>query len=247
MTQDKDTGAGAGAAQAAKPNVIRHYVLATHDLKAVSSQLQDFLQVDQGFRHDMSAALGFTNEMMMIGQTMVEIIQPVAPDHRVHAWLAERGGDGGFMIVLQTFDAEAFRARTTAEKLRLARDMQFRGQDMIQLDYKRFGTRFETYQYSLPDGWWGDPVGRSYAKSKVAAEIVGAEVAVENPREIATQIGGLFQSPVKGDTVTFVDKQVRFVDAKPPWRGLVALDLKALARKRRGDHRVICGVDWRLV
>ena len=232
---------------AGKPHLIRHFVLATPDLDAVSVGLQAFLKISEGFRHDMGAILGFRNEMMMIGQTMLEIVQPVKPDHRLHKWFAESGGEGGYMIVFQTFDADAFRARAAAEKLRLTRDMQFRGQDLIQFDPKRFGTHLETYRYSLPNGWWGDPVGRSYPKSSVASEIVAADVAVDAPpAEIAAQVGRLFQSSVNGATVNVGGKTIRFV---PP-RGrhaLVALDLTAIAAADRGKSATIGGVEWRLV
>lgn len=231
-----------------KPHLIRHYVIASPDIDAVSAQIQSFLKMPQGFRHDMGAILGFRNEMMMIGQTMLELVQPVKADHRLHRWFKENGGEGGYMIVLQTFDAEAFRARAEAEKLRLTRDMQFRGQDMIQFDPLRFGTHFETYQYSLPNGWWGDPVGRKYGKSNVAAEVVGADVAVKAaaPTEIAAQIGRLFQSPVKGADVTFVDKKLHFQQATGH-PGLAALHLKAIDRKDAGKTARIGGMEFRLV
>lgn len=232
---------------ASKPHLIRHYVLASPDIDAVSAKLQSFLKVPQGHRHDMGAILGFRNEMMMVGQTMLELVQPVKPDHRLHRWFAEHGGEGGYMIVLQTFDADAFRERAAKEKLRLTRDMLFRGQDMIQFDPKRFGTHLETYKYSLPNGWWGDPVGRAYGKSEAAAEIVAADVAVnDTPGEIAAQVGRLFESPVKGSAVTFVDKTMRFHAAKGR-TGLDGLDFKAIDRKAVGQKQVICGVECRFV
>ncbi len=231
-----------------KPHVIRHYVMASPDIDAVSKQIQSFLNVPQGHRHDMGAILGFRNEMMMIGQTMLELVQPVKPDHRLHRWFKEHGGEGGYMIVLQTFDAEAFRARAEQEKLRLTRDMQFRGQDMIQFDPKRFGTHFETYQYSLPNGWWGDPVGRKYEKSLVASEIVGAEVSVDAApaKDIAAQIGRLFQSPVKGSYVTLVDKKIHF-RAATGQTGLTALQFKAIDRKAAGKRATVGGMEFLLV
>jgi len=230
-----------------KPHLIRHFVLASPDIDAVSAQLQSFLKVPQGHRHDMGAILGFRNEMMMIGQTMFELVQPVKPDHRLHRWFGEHGGEGGYMIVFQTFDADAFRARAEAEKLRLTRDMLFRGQDMIQFDPKRFGTHLETYRYTLPNGWWGDPVGRKYGKSEVAVDIVAADVAVEAPpAEIAAQVGRLFQSPVSGATVRFPGKQIRFLQASGR-AGLTALDFEAIDRAAAGRIARICNLDLRLI
>lgn len=232
---------------AAKPHLMRHVVLASPDIDKVSADLRAFVDLPRGHQMDMSAILGFRNEMMMIGQTMVELVQPMKPDHRLHRWFAEHGGEGGYMLVFQTFDADAFRERAAAEKLRLTRDMLFRGQDMIQFDPKRFGTHLETYRYSLPNGWWGDPVGRAYAKSPVASEVAAADVAVDlPPKEIAAQVGRLFQSSVKGTSVTFVDKTVRFVPAAGV-KGLIGLDLRAVDRSVAGRSARIGGVDMRLV
>lgn len=231
----------------ARPHLIRHFVLASPDIDRVSSAVQQFLGVPQGFRHDMTAVLGFRNEMMMIGSTMFELVQPVAPDHRLNRWFAEHGGEGGYMIVFQTFDADAFRARAAAEQLRLTRDMLFRGQDMIQFDPRRFGTHLETYRYSLANGWWGDPVGRGYARSEVAEEIVAADVAVEAPpAEIAAQVGRLFQSQVEGTEVRFPGKEVRFVAASAR-TGLIGLDFRARDRAAAGQSARICNMDFRLV
>ncbi|WP_114951542.1 VOC family protein [Sphingosinicella terrae] len=230
-----------------RPHVVRHFVLATPEIDRVSEEVQRFLGVPQGFRHDMSAVLGFRNEMMMIGSTMFELVQPTTPDHRLNRWFREHGGEGGYMIVFQTFDADAFRARAAAERLRLTRDMLFRGQDMIQFDPRRFGTHLETYRYSLPNGWWGDPVGRNYARSEVAEEIVGAKVAVEAPpSEIAAQVGRLFQSRVEGTDVLFPGKRICFVPASGR-AGLVGLDFSAIDRTAAGGSRRICNMDFRLV
>ncbi|HWK34858.1 VOC family protein [Sphingomonas sp.] len=232
---------------AIKPHLMRHVVLATPDLDTLSGTLQAFLKIAPGFRNDMGAILGFRNEMMMIGSTMVELVQPVKPDHRLNHWFAENGGGGGYMIVFQTFDADAFRARAAAEKLRLTRDMLFRGQDLIQFEPARFGTHLETYRYSLPNGWWGDPVGRDYPRSGTASGIVGADVAVEAPpAEIAAQVGRLFQSPVDGARVRLVDKTIRFVPASGR-RGLIAIDLTAIDPATRGHKATIGAVEWRLV
>jgi hypothetical protein len=232
---------------ATRPHLLRHIVLATPDVDKVAADLFKFLEIADGHRLDMGEILGFRNVMLMVGTTMVELVQPTKPDHRLHRWLAENGGEGGYMLVLQTFDADAFRARAEAEQLRLTRDMLFRGQDMIQFDPKRFGTHLETYRYSLPNGWWGDPVGRKYEQSPVAAELAVAEVAVKDPpAEIAAQVGRLFESKVSGTTVSFVDKKVHFV-AATGHPGLKGVDLKARARSARGREAQIGGMRWRLV
>lgn len=234
-----------------RPDRVRHYVLATHDRDFVCDQIYEFLGLaptPKPAGPGTTEKYGFYSTMMRVGGTMLEIVQPIKPDHHLNGWLAERGGDGGYMVVMQNFDAAALKARAAQENLKLTRDQMFLGQHMTQFDYKRFGTHFETYQYSPEDDWWGNPLTGPYSDARVASDVVGGEVAVENPQEIAAQIARLFNGGTPdGEGVRFGDKKINFVPSDGQWRGLVALDLKAREAQRVGDWARIGGVKFRLV
>ena len=53
--------------------------------------------------------LGFTNGIVVIGKTVLEVVAPLAPGKRPHveAFIKERGGPGLYKLVFQTFDAAA--------------------------------------------------------------------------------------------------------------------------------------------
>lgn len=235
---------------AERPGRIRHYVLATRDKRFVCDQLYEALDLPPTPKKDgpgVTEKFGFTSEMMRIGTTLIEVVQPLREDHELTRWLKEREGDGGFMVVMQTFDADKLRARAAAENLKLTRDMPFMGQQMIQFDYRHFGTHFELYKYTPEDNWWGNPLTGPYSDARTAVDIVGGDVAVENPSAIAAQAAGLFLGRQDGDTIHFEDRTIRFVPSKGAWRGLVALDLKARDRRRVGDRIDIGGVTFRYV
>jgi hypothetical protein len=244
-------GGPAIAATTERPCRIRHYVLATRDMNFVNDQLYEFLGMPAMPKPPgpgTTEAYGFYSTMMKVGTTMLEIVQPMKPDHHLAKWLDERGGDGGYMVVMQAFDDTALLARAKAEGLTLTRDMIFRGQHMMQFDYKRFGTHFELYKYAPEDNWWGDPLGRNYPPARVASEMLGCDVAVENGAEIADQIARLFLGQREGaSTVRFDNRPVNFVPVKGKARGLVAIDLKARQPERVGDWARIAGVQLRLV
>ena len=219
-------------------------------MKAVCDQIYEFLELSPAPKPDGEGGTekyGFYSTMMRIGTTMVEIVQPIKPDHLLSNWLKERGGDGGFQVVLQTFDAVALKRRAAAENLKLTIDMMFKGQHMIQFDCKHFGTHFELYQYSPEENWWGDPINRQYPESRVATEIVGGEVAVENPENIAAQIARLFIGKADGRKVRFGDRTITFSPVQGLNRGLIAIDLRAREQVRVGDSEQIGGVQFRLV
>ena len=239
-----------GAAGGERPCRVRHYVLATHDMNFVCDQIYEVLGLPATPKKPgpgVTEAYGFYSTMMRVGTTMIEVVQPIKPDHHLNGWFAERGGDGGYMVVAQTFDAAALKARAATEGAKLTRDMMFKGQHMIQFDYKRFGTHFELYQYAPEDDWWGDPRTGPYSDARVVSEVIGGDVAVENPAEIAAQTARLFLGERTGNSVRLGEHVINFVPAAGTARGLVAIDMKAREKQRVGDWARIGGVKFRLV
>lgn len=239
--------------QATRPCRVRHYVLATPDKEFVCSQLYDFLGLKPTPKRDgpgPTEAFGFTTSMMRVGTTLIEVVQPIRKPHLLHTFFDERGGkDGGFMAVMQTYDAEALRSRASAEGLKFAMDMDFGGQRLMQFDYKDFGTRFEFSKYTPEENWWGNPLTGPYSDSPLAEEIVGAEVAVERPAEKAALAARVFLAQQEGSTIRCVDdRKIDFIEpTAAKLRGLTSIYLKARDRSRAGDVARIANVDFRLV
>lgn len=233
-----------------RPHRLRHYVIASPDLEATCEQIYEFLDLAptpprQG--PGPTDEFGFITRMMQVGDTMLEVVQPIWPEHRLHDWMQENGGPGGYMVVLQTFDAEALKSRAAAEDLRLTRDMMFRGQHMIQFDYRHFGTHFELYQYTPEDNWWGDPVNRNYPQPAAVSEITGCEISVDDPQALAGQVAGLFLGELQGTEVVLGGKRIRFTAAASGVPGLRALDLAVRDSARAGERRTISGLEFRLI
>jgi hypothetical protein len=228
-------------------NAIRHFVLTSENIASTSAQLHDWLGVPQGQTHTFTIEYGFVNEIVMVGNSFLEVGQPIWADHRLHGILAERGGECAQMVVLQSPDCEALRGRALESGLTLAKDKEFKGQQVIQFDPEVFGTRLETYEYNLPDGWWTGTADR-YTPSSVVADIVGADIAVHDPAAIASMTAHVFEAALDAtsNTVHFEDTHLRFLPASG-WQGITALNMTPLDPARRGESRIICGTEFRFV
>ncbi|MCG2623426.1 hypothetical protein LVY72_16130 [Arthrobacter sp. I2-34] len=227
--------------------VIRHYVLTSENLAATSGELHEWLGVGQGHTHTYTLEYGFVNEIMMVGNSFIEVGQPIWANHRLHGVLEDRGGECAQMVVLQTQDCYQLRERALARNLTLTKDKKFQGQKVIQFDPEVFGTRLETYEYDLPDGWWtGRP--ETYTQSTIVKDIVGADVAVHDPEAIAAATADVFQAELDAgaNTVRLGGNYLKFVPANG-WQGLTTLHLTPLDPARRGDTKTICGTEFRFV
>lgn len=234
-----------------RPSRIRHYVIAARDLDATCNELYDLLQVEPVPKKGTSPTLafGFDTRMIRVGTTLIEVVSPVREPHQLHDFFEEHEGDGGFMVVMQTYDDDALLERAAANGHELAFEIpDFRGQHLMQFDYRTFGSRFEFYLYTPEDNWWGNPLTGDYNDPEAAEDIMGAEVAVENPEEIARTAAATFLGRQDGSTVHFLDRRIEFVaPAGPSTRGLRALYLTAKDRSRAGSTATVANVEFRFI
>lgn len=240
--------------------VIRHFCVATRDLTAASLELHEFFGVPHQPTATYIKGSGFVTEGIMVGTTMIEVVEPVWPHHYLRDVLAEEGPNS-HKIVLQTNDMSHLRATAVERGLRLNKDGDFRGQRWIEFGVEHFGTRWETYQYDLPNGWWGG--GKAHEPSTVASDITGLDVAIADPAAMTREVSEIFEAPadLENNRVTFtdpagllpeatgplVDKTVSFVPSDGGRLGVVAIDLVATDRSRVGEVVPLQGVNWRFV
>ena len=254
-------GGGTAGQGADQTNILRHYVLATGSMEVMDrtlAELKDKLGLPTDYKKDLTE-LGFRTGMVIIGKTVLEVVAPYAPGKRPHvdAFIEERGGPGLYKLVFQTFDAAALRKRIYAYKLKLERDQEFRGHQMITLDPEIFGTSLEAFTYTPLDKWWGYDSAKTYGQSDLVEEVMGCDLVIENPAAVSTLVASIFNAELdpatrtvrfqKNTTVPFDERYIRFVAPFDKRRGVTTLDVKVKDRARVGEKVTISGVDFRFV
>jgi len=254
-------GGDASGPGADQTNILRHYVLATGNMEVLDrtlAELKEKLGLVSQPKKELTE-LGFTNGIVVIGKTVLEVVAPLAPGKRPHveAFIKERGGPGLYKLVFQTFDAAALRKRIYAYKLKLERDQEFRGQQMITLDPEMFGTSLEAFTYAPLEKWWGYDSAKTYVQSDLVEEVMGCDLVIENPGAVSTLVASMFNAELdpeaktvrfqKNTTVPFDERTIRFVAPFDERRGVLTLDVKVKNRARVGEKVTISGVDFRFV
>src|SRR5947208_1269722 len=83
---------------------LRQIAIAASDLEATAAALCDVLGVGGPFRDPGVAAFGLENAVFTIGETFLEVVSPVRADATAKRWIARRGGDAGYMVIVQCDD-----------------------------------------------------------------------------------------------------------------------------------------------
>lgn len=90
---------------------LRQVAFIARDAQPIADQLGAVFGLQVGFRDPGVEYFGLNNVVMPVGGEFLEVVAPFRDDASGARYLARRGGDAGYMVILQDADALAHRAR----------------------------------------------------------------------------------------------------------------------------------------
>ena len=234
---------------------LRQLVLVARDLDAVVGQLTSALGIEVAYRDPGVAAFGLVNAVMPVGDQFLEVVSPAREGTTAGRYLERRGGDGGYMVIIQVPDLAAARARVDSLGIRVVWEGSVPGIRGMHLHPVDVGGAIVSLDEAEPaDDWpWAGPEWKAHVGCDVVSGFTAAEIQSDDPHGMARRwaqilavdpVDGPDGSPVLGLDAGFV----RFVaprDDRGP--GLSSISLHASDRARAGEELVIAGVVFRLV
>lgn len=173
---------------------LRQIALAAGDLDARVEVLCDVLGVEVSFRDPGVAPFGLVNAVMPVGGTFLEVVSPARADAPAARWIARRGGDAGYMVILQC-EAESLDdavARAEASGARAVWRGEVEGARTVHFHPRALGVIVSFDAMPAWEAWqWAGPRWRDRVRRDVATAITGAELAVADPAELAARWGAL--------------------------------------------------------
>jgi hypothetical protein len=90
---------------------LRQIAFIAKELDPIAEQLNKVFGLNVGFRDPGVAYFGLNNIVMPVGGEFLEVVAPFRDDASGARYLARRGGDAGYMVILQDADALPHRER----------------------------------------------------------------------------------------------------------------------------------------
>jgi len=168
---------------------LRQIALVGRDLAACEADIRAILGLDYAYDDPGVGKFGLKNAVFPIGETFLEVVSPKQDGTTAGRLLEKRGGDGGYMVILQVRDIAEARARISATKARVVEQADLQGGTvaMSHIHPRDVGGAILSVDFMHPwDRWeWGGPEWREHVRTDTSTAIVGAELQGEDPAAMA--------------------------------------------------------------
>jgi catechol 2,3-dioxygenase-like lactoylglutathione lyase family enzyme len=200
---------------------LRQIALVGADLAAAEADIRAVLGLHYAYDDPGVGKFGLKNAVFPVGETFLEVVSPKQPGTTAGRLLEKRGGDGGYMVILQVADIGEARARIAKAGARTVEQANLDGGTvaMSHVHPKDVGGAILSLDYMSPwERWqWGGPVWRENVRTDTSTAIVGAELQGDDPAAMAARWGevlGLKAEPADGGWRIALDGgELRFVKA----------------------------------
>lgn len=219
------------------------------DLHPVIEDLCHAYDLSVCFTDPGVAEFGLVNALVAVGHDFLEVVQPSREGTTAERLLRKRGGDGGYMVIVQCDDLERRRARLPELGVRVVWQIDLPQIAGTHLHPRDVGGAILSIDATTDwDEWqWAGPSWTDHVREGVVTGLAGVEIAAEDPAAMAARWAEVLDVPVDGTVARLDGSELRFVPAGGRGEGVDAVLLRAADPARRGEARGIGGVRVELV
>jgi hypothetical protein len=172
---------------------LRQVALASRRLDAVVKAFHDVFGLKLAYNDPHIHVYGLRNAVLPAGTGFLEVVEPVREDASAARFLNRRGGEAGYMVILQVADAEAERERLVGLGVRVVDDIDTPAYRCAHFHPAAFGGVLVSFdqQRTAPDHLepFGDwmPAGPDWrdACSSEVLDLASVTISTANPAPLA--------------------------------------------------------------
>jgi catechol 2,3-dioxygenase-like lactoylglutathione lyase family enzyme len=180
---------------------LRQVAFVARELEPAVEALRDVLGLEVSFHDPGVEVFGLRNAVMPLGDTFLEVVSPDRPGTAAGRQLERRGGDGGYMVIVQSQAKEADRARVASLGVRVVWEIQLADAGALHLHPHDVGGAILSLDWmEPPESWrWAGPRWREAVRSDVTTGIEGVEIQARDPAAMARRWSQVLVEDVADD------------------------------------------------
>jgi hypothetical protein len=241
---------------------IRQVALASSNLEEIDKTFRRLLGCDQTYADPEIIYFGLDNRLYTLGDCFLEVVSPVQPNTAAGRFLDRRGGDGGYMVIVQVEDLAQEQVRLADTDIRTVFADDRGNAKAIHLHPKDVpGAIPSLDEMSPPESWFWAGDGWEQRAGRYVRGILAVEIRSPDPEATGlcwAEAYGIELMPAdNGWRLEMDGTEIRFAcDAAAVEPALVAIDIEAidlsaisaaadgLGLERDGHVVTVCGVEF---
>jgi len=230
---------------------LRQVALVARERDPVRHEIFELLGITSDFEDEGVSAFGLHNSVMTIGDTFLEIVAPVQEVTTAGRLLAKMGGDGGYMILVQTDDIEFYQARTQSQGVRKIWEADRDKVKAFHMHPKDLGATIVSIDWMNPEEEW-EWAGKGWRErsSTYVDKITAVDVQCYDPLTTARRWGDVLNQPVRlvGDAhvMRLRSGKINFVEVRDNrGEGVCGIELRVTNWSAIRSKAEMLGLTWK--
>ncbi len=192
---------------------LRQIALVAAELEPVVEALRETFGLGEPFPDPGIDTFGLCNAVFPIGSTFLEVVSPTRPGTTAGRLLERRGGDGGYMVIVQSDSLAVDRERVGALGVRIVWETKLDDAETIHLHPRDVGGAILSIdRMDPPESWrWAGPGWEQRSRTDVVRAIVAAEIQAEDPSEMAARWAEVLGVEQRHHELVLEGTSIRFV------------------------------------
>ncbi len=227
---------------------LRQIVMVAEDLDAAEAAIERDLGLELCFRDPGVATFGLRNALFPIGDKLLEVVSPAQPGTTAGRQIDKRGGDSGYMVILEVDDLDALRQRFDEHDARIVFEATADGIVGLHLHPADVGGAILSVDRA--DTWgewpWAGPDWRDHVRTGTVTDVLAVVIEADDPSAMAARWGELLGRAVNDATIALDEGEIRFVPTASRGEGVSGFVLRAADAEHAGTT-TICNCRFDLV
>ena len=164
---------------------IRQIVMVSSLRDPIVSDLNKLFGLEVAFNDPGVGHFGLENAVMPLGTDFLEVVSPIEENTTAGRYLDKRGGDGGYMVIIQVDDFDRSKSLVNDYKIGIVWDTDLPEAKAIHLHPKQMGGAILSLDWMNPkESWkWAGPEWNNHITDDIKG-IDGIEIQASNPEEM---------------------------------------------------------------
>ena len=192
---------------------LRQLAFAVRDLETAIADVERVLGLSLAFRDPAVDVFGLENAVFPLGdEDFLELVSPVRPDASAARYLTRRGGDTGYMVIVECADAFALEERVEKLGVRVVHRIDHQGYRSLHLHPSDCGgvlLSLDSADEWIPAG----PDWRDHVRTGRVQGYAGVQIACEAPGATADLWAALLDRPERHRSLQLENAALGFVAA----------------------------------